>query len=534
MAAWPRENRSPGPLEGIRVPCANNPDRGRRWFNGKPGICLVCRVAGRDYNSNHRDYSGGSNLNKQLFSMGDTVPGLVVDNVEDTPYVTGTLSFEELKGITLLVPFINHTPQFAAVREWAREGRPPSNLQLMTGGGRFTLYGCRTSGSSLHWGGQGFSTVKITPRELVYKDRDGDFEDALEVTELRSQIDGLTEWTNMSATTYSFVGDEHNRVQKISVEVESPPPLRWRHSDVTFELSTDWTVDEEKPGFRVREWVCLTTKFEVSRPCADHFAEQRKIAALLTLMYGKPAVFRRHDIRDERFNAKVLTGTVIDVPFFEMVSEDTVSDFWRPVPGEMKFPLATASDVGVDGLERWMAGFQEWARVIQPSAGTLRRPESYVEDHIVNASVSLEAAGHIIGVVKGERESWRQGKRPLPTTATYVFRCLATVDLDWSEIAASPMALARAIANNYNDVKHAQRGPMPPAEHTFVAGKVALLVVRLLALRLMDPSMKLIRAFGEDWKFIQFKRQIVDMDVYAEADGKFGTRPEGAGSGDNE
>ena len=62
----------------------------------------------------------------------------------------------------------------------------------------------------------------------------------------------------------------------------------------------------------------------------------------------------------------------------------------------------------------------------------------------------------------------------------------------WSEIAESRMALARAIANNYNDVKHPKRGPMPPAEHTYVAGKVALLVVRLLALRLMEPSMTLI------------------------------------------
>ena len=96
------------------------------------------------------------------------------------------------------------------------------------------------------------------------------------------------------------------------------------------------------------------------------------------------------------------------------------------------------------------------------------------------------------------------------------------------------MALARAIANNYNDVKHAKRGPMPPAEHTFVAGKVALLVVRLLALRLMDPSMKLIKAFGEDWKFTQFKRQIVEMDIYVDADGRFGPRPESLDSGADE
>lgn len=458
--------------------------------------------------------------------MGDTVPGLVIDNVEETPYVTGVLSFEELKGITLLVPFANNIAQFSAVKGWARDGRPPSNLQLLTDRGRFTLYGCRTSGSTLNFGGNGFSTVKITPQEVVYKDRDGDFDDALEVTELRSRIDGLTEWTDMGATYYSFVGDEKNRVRKINVEVESPPPLVWEHADVTFELSTNWIVDEERPGFRVREWVCLTTKFETSRPCADHFAEQRKVVALLTLMYGQAAVFRHHDIRDDRFNAKVLTGKVYDVPFFEMVSENTVSDYWRALPGEMKHPLATASEVGVEGLQRWMESFENWERVIQPSAGTLRRPESYVEDHIVNASVSLEAAGHIIGEVEGERESWSKAKRPNPTTATYVFRALAAVELDWSEVAASRLALARAIANNYNDVKHPERGPMPPAEHTYVAGKIALLVVRLLALRLMEPNMKLIKAFGDDWKFNQFKQQIVGMDVYADSNGRFGSYPE--------
>lgn len=455
--------------------------------------------------------------------MGETVPGLIVDNVDGTPYVTGMLAFEEGKGISLLVPFLNNTPQFESVKGWARAGRPPSNLQLLTGSGRFTLYGCRTSGSSLNFGGQGFSTVQVTPREVVFKDRDGDFEDALEVTELRSNIDGLTEWTNMGATSYSFVPDEKNRVQKINVAVESPPALTWTHGDVTFELSTNWVTDQEEAGFRIREWVCLTTKYETSRPCADHFEEQRKVAALLTLMYGQPVVFRRHEIRDSRFNAKVLTGKVVDVPFFEMVSENTVSDYWRPLPKELKHPLATASDLGAEGLERWMAEFDEWQRVIHPAAGTLRRPESYLEDHILNASVSLEAAGLIIGEVEGEKSSWFRGR---PTTATFVFRCLHTANLDWSEIAESRMALAKAIAGNYNDVKHAKRGPMPSPEDTYVAGKVALMVVRTLALKLLDPTMRLIETIGKDWKFVQFKKQIVDMNVYVNSEGKFGARPE--------
>ena len=72
--------------------------------------------------------------------MGDTVPGLVIDNVEGTPYVTGMLAFEELKGISLLVPFLNNTPQFASVKGWARDGRPASpTLQEMTGSGAIHL-----------------------------------------------------------------------------------------------------------------------------------------------------------------------------------------------------------------------------------------------------------------------------------------------------------------------------------------------------------------------------------------------------------
>jgi hypothetical protein len=61
-------------------------------------------------------------VNKPGLNMGETLPGLIVDNVEDTPYVTGMLAFEEGKGISLLVPFLNNTPQFESVKAWARAG----------------------------------------------------------------------------------------------------------------------------------------------------------------------------------------------------------------------------------------------------------------------------------------------------------------------------------------------------------------------------------------------------------------------------
>lgn len=47
-----------------------------------------------------------------------------------------------------------------------------------------------------------------------------------------------------------------------------------------------------------------------------------------------------------------------------------------------------------------------------------------------------------------------------------------------------------------------------------------------MALKLLDPAMRLIETFGKDWKFVQFKKQIVDMNVYVNSEGKFGARPE--------
>ena len=113
------------------------------------------------------------------FRVGDSLAGLIVDGVEETPYVAGTLSFEERRGIRLAIPFIDsYSPnQFDAVSKWFREGTMPSNLLLMTDKGKFSLYGCRNAGFSMR-GGSGLSTGYVAPSEVVYTGRDGDFEDA--------------------------------------------------------------------------------------------------------------------------------------------------------------------------------------------------------------------------------------------------------------------------------------------------------------------------------------------------------------------
>lgn len=71
--------------------------------------------------------------------------------------------------------------------------------------------------------------------------------------------------------------------------------------------------------------------------------------------------------------------------------------------------------------------------------------------------------------------------------ATQIFRCLETVELDTTGIASGRIALAKAIAKIYNDIKHYDRFAYPPGEHSYFIGKIAILTVRLLSLRLFAP-----------------------------------------------
>ena len=247
--------------------------------------------------------------------------------------------------------------------------------------------------------------------------------------------------------------------------------------------------------------------------------------ALLTLMFGNPVHFRRHEIRDSRFNSNVLTGKIVDVPFFEMVMEETASDFSRPIPESRKLsqPLVSAPELKPESLEGWAEQYTKWSRVIQPTVGTLTRTVSYLEDHVVNSSMSLEAAGHLLGKVAGEKETYsRRGKA---TTATYVYRSLAAIGLDWSQAAESVVGLAKAVANNYNDIKHFDRGEFPPTEHTYLVGRVAVLTVRLLAVGRLDPSLELVNRCGERGQFFELKREFKERNLYVNAEGKFGEYP---------
>lgn len=458
-------------------------------------------------------------MEKKKLVLGESLTGLIVDGIADTPYVAGLLTYDT-RGVRVEVPYISEgVKQFESVSSWAKDMHPPSNLLFICDRQSVTLYGCRVTSARETIGGNGLSTVQITPREVVFKDREGDHDDDLKVTEMRSRIDGLSEWTNFRSTSVTPVSDDAGLAKKLIVEVESKPPVSWTIGDVTFSLKSDWTSNRNGLGLEVHEWVNLHTSFDTPRTCDEHLAEQRKFVSLLALIYGTAVCFRQHSVRDSRFNARGLTGALQSNSFYELVSSATVGDYERP-KDKKKFSrgLSGLAQVTPRGLENWFSAYSEWERVIQPIAGTLQRPQSFVEDHVVNACIGLEAAGHIIGTLAGEEATY---PRQNPVLATHIYRCLQTVGLDWTGVATSTAALAKGIAKIYNDLKHYDRFDYPPGEHSYLIGKVAILTARLLSLRLFDAGIDLSANFEAKQALMQIEDNMTSLGLHINEDGHF-------------
>ncbi|MER5870551.1 hypothetical protein [Streptomyces sp. NPDC002044] len=414
-------------------------------------------------------------------SFGDSLAGLLVDGKRDTPFVVATLTYSEARGIRIEVPYVHgaQTRQFDEPDTWFDTASPPRNLGFVTRGGTISLFGCRYSGHSMTFG-HGYSIGLITPESVVLHSAGEDLASELKVARLKSEIDGIAEWSQLRSLRYAPESDESGRLTRFTITAESPAKLSWTQGDATLTIANNWETFRSGPGMLVSEWGSLESEFADPRPISDHLAEQRKFVSLLTLVFGHAMRFRRHSVYDQRFTDTDLNGRSMGHSHYGLISSLTYRDHSQPLPAPKDFSdaIASISDIGMDGLSSWNSIYREWKRAIGPAVSTLSRPGGEVESLVMNAAISLEAAGNLIGTVSGEQETHNKGK---PTTTTFIFRCLAHSGLDFSRVCDSLPGLARAVSINYNTIKHFDRGEFPRASESYFASEVSLLAIRVLA-----------------------------------------------------
>lgn len=441
----------------------------------------------------------------ESLAFGQSLSGLLVDGVEETPYTGATLRLEEPRGVVVDVPYVHHddTEQFRHVDGWFNTQTPPMNLILQTPDGQVGLFGIKWRGHSVS---SGVSLGKLAPAETVLGRCEASLDEPLKLAEVRSQVDGLRQWTRFYGIETEPETDDDGLTQGLVVRVRSGGEVTWQQGEVTLKFVTTWKTNhpEEDPhgGLDIREHVVLVSQFPTTRPFNDHLAEQRKVVSLLTLITGHPILFRRHQVWDETIVSRSVGGTILGHPRVDLISTQTVRDYTQPRlrKTEADDMLVRLPDVGEAGMSRWAEQFETWKRFIFPAVGVLGRREAFMEDVIISTSMSIEAAGQIIGVRDGEEPTYYRGR---PTTATNVYRCLNLLGVPWGSITTDHQSLARAVANTYNDIKHFDRGEFPETSVSHTISHITKMIVRLLTLHILDESGGLLRQYREQgamWK----------------------------------
>ncbi|MET4780065.1 hypothetical protein [Glaciihabitans sp. UYNi722] len=438
------------------------------------------------------------------FEFGDSIAGLLIDGVDDMPYVGATFRIIDPQGVVVEIPYLAHhdADQFAHVAKWFSQQSPPKNMLMRTPEGTISMFDVAWSGHSETWGGDKSSLGKLRPNEVVFANREGPLADALEMAELHSYVDAATLWSRATAVTTDRETDEDGKVQGVTIHLAGGPVVSWNQGEATMELRSSWSHHPVRGPLAtvttLNDSVTLVSKFEAgSREFWDHFVEQRKFATLLVFVFGRPISFRRHQMRDDRFPTRGgREGTVMDLPLRELISRRTLGERSRQLPLGKDFdrPLVPFAAVGSEGLEAWSDAYDKWSRFIVPSAAILNRSGAFIEDVVLSTSMSLEAAGALLGKRDGE-EVTRRGRAK--TTATYVYRCLAELSLTWPGRIQTVVGLARAIADNYNDLKHADRGEFPDQVISYVISQTNRFVVRAIALSRTSSSDSLRESFQQ-------------------------------------
>lgn len=366
--------------------------------------------------------------------------------------------------------------QFKRISEWFSSGVFPTHLSFDAGELQVQLFGFRFSSQRESMDGESTSMATMTPEVSVVSNVKNQSQEPLLLRELSSSVDGLLQWSALRGVSYKPDLGENGRVRAFSITATTAQPIAWRSNEAELSLDSHWTGKPDatfssaalpttsQAMIETSTW--FTTAFEEPQPIEVHLEKQRDLVALLLLVYGAPIRFRQHQTSDERFGDK---SHVVYARTWRQHHEDLKK------PNLYQEPVSRMNGIGIEGLERWYSKDKKWRRAVSPLYGLLQRDSYVVEDRAIAALISIEASGQLIDESGAPPEK-------LSPTAAHVYRCLSYLKFDWEKMPFDQVRLSRALARNYNDVKHFDRGDFPEPAVTHALGSFALYVARYVAL----------------------------------------------------
>jgi hypothetical protein len=444
--------------------------------------------------------------------------GIFVYGSDESQTVSGTIWLDPDEGVLAEIPFLDLSDASAQVRQWFEDRRLPRTIVFLGEDKRISLFAASSARYSM---GSPVSIGRLRFECAINGEYTGSIADHLTISSLTSEIDALAYWTRLTSIDMNV---EHGKNRqddvKITYTVSAQRGLEWLQGDAKMSLQSSWRPDRDAgKGVHLDDLAILKSRFKKPRPVNEHLQHHIYFRDFLALIHGCGIYFRHHTVRDRKFPYMTLDRTIHGAEPLTLLSSRTIGDtaHAEPKQGDLFLPILTSQSVTPALLTRWAMKYDHWSRCILPLVGVLRRSGLFAEDVLVNASMSVEAAAQITGRMHGESTTYtKTGK---PTTATHFYRLLAFSHLDLSSVSTSIEYSAQALADTYNSVKHADRGPFPEFAFTYFAGRLALLLARVSLARLLAPGNPDVDAFASSWAVDQLLHQMKENGVRIDSQG---------------
>lgn len=417
---------------------------------------------------------------RSRLALGAKMAGLVADQTEGTPWLSGELTVDENDGIRLEIPFL-HGPgeqQFEAAQRWFMQKVGPPHLAFQSPGHSIALYGCTYTWGSF---GGGASVVRVHAEAAVLR-LSSEVDERLRAIGVTSLLDGLQEWTRLSSVSVRVDADAHHSSgPRASIGVVARPGPNWSDGALELSISTRWRIPQSRTPLQIHDDVGLRSVADDPIAIDQHLDAHRSIRDLLTLVFGAPIHFRGHELTHPDFApAAFALPEDPDVrPSFatEFFHRTTIADEAAPRPRSHAFlnPIIQFDEVGAVGLEAWTTASRDNRRAVALAVGLLRRKPA-IEDFLVNSCMVIEALGRGLPPSEGEGETLNGGKF---TFTTYALRCLDRAGFTDDTFGVPLHRVARAISRRYADTKHPNTTELPDSRETLIVARIAILATRI-------------------------------------------------------
>jgi hypothetical protein len=391
--------------------------------------------------------------------------GYLFDGRADTPHQAAMLTYEEGRGAVLTVPYILGESQFAHTEGWfTRKQELPTTLMFWDTDGFVTLTG-------LNWGGHSFgvaATGRIVPSTVIFG-RPRLFSPDYRVRQLGSRLDGLQAFSQFA----SLELDDRDHDADAVVTVRPNEAVMWRHDGFSFAIraTVPWSGVYGHTFTATAESI-LESRCSKGRTVAEHVHAQWPLRALLTIAFGAGISWREHWATDQKFPTWMLDGSTLHGQAMRVQTRRTVADFEKPLPSRSAhtFALFDLRELGSAGIKRWfrLYGNSVFRRAIEPLVEVINGASRFLEPQLLMTAMALEAMGHY-------RDEQRRSNRPVQSQ---IKRCIDATGFDWSPI-GSTRGIAAALAQAYNDLKHADRGRRPDGFELSLLTPLAVMIMRL-------------------------------------------------------